>query len=424
MAVCLWLFASCGKKGGPIVSSSLVDSLITHYDNTSAVNRVEQDLAFWKGRIQPGAVDYVNSMRYAALMVSRFHLKGNINDLLESDLLLKKISTGLNGKEAGPLLALSRNAILQHSFREADSLFRSADSIGIKAYDAAGIGFDVKFELGMISFAEADLKKIYRENDYGYQFRRSKLMHYKGDLDSSIGAMRKAADLSAGNETLKNAAMANLADLYLHAGKPDQAYEIYLQCIRSHPADLHSLAGLGNIALLADGNDALAWRIFHFVSTRTVSPDPFFLLTGVAEKRKDTMLMRKYATAFAEKATDRAYGKMYNKYLIYLYAGILQEPAKAESLAAAELQNRNTPQTNAWYAYALSRNGKPAAAAAVYSKNISGKPLEGLELYYMGKLMSSLGKGYNAGRYFEQAEKNRYDLPAGAYLDLEKEINN
>ena len=130
-------------------------------------------------------------------------------------------------------------------------------------------------------------------------------------------------------------------------------------------------------------------------------------------------MMKKYATEFEAKTTGPVYGNMYNKYLVYLYANILNEPAKAEALALKELQNRNTPQTNAWYAYALMKNGKLAEAYAVYNKSISGKPLEGLELYYMGKLMKALDKGFNANQFFAQAEKNRYDLSAGINKDID-----
>lgn len=423
LAGSLCLLASCGQKKGPVVSATFVDSIITHYNNESAFTSVEKELAFWKDRIQPNSVDYVNSMKYAAVLVSRFHLSGNIHDLKLSDSVHRKLSFDLNGKEASPILALSRYALLQHRFREADSLFRKADSIGIKSYDRASSSFDINFETGRILFAESDIEKIAIENDFGYQFRRSKLMHYKGKLDSALSAMKKAADVSGNNLLLSNAALSNLADLYVHAGQLKKASETYQQCIRESPADLHSLMGLGRIALLADGNDSLAERIFRFVSDKTHSPDPLYQLIGVAEKRNDSALMKKYATAFVEIAADPAYGKMYNKYLVYLYAGILKDPAKAESLAEAELQNRNTPQTYAWFAYAQAMNGKLTEANAVYNKYVSGKPLEGMELYYMGKLMRKMGKNYNASQYFALADKNRYDLPAGAFLDLEKEIS-
>ena len=419
LALSVCLLASCQNRSAPIVSQNFVDSLITHYDNSASLTRVEQDLVFWKNRIEPSSPDFVNTLRYAAQLVGRFHLLGHINDVVVSDSVLNKLVTDFNGKEASPYLALVRNAILQHRFRTADSLLHLADSIGIKPYDAAALSFDVDFELGRMTLAENDLKKITMENDYGYQFRQSKLMHYKGELGASLKAMEKAAELCGNNEILRNAALSNLADLYVHAGKLDKAYNTYVQCIKADPADLHSLMGIGRIALLSDKKDSLAQRIFQFIASKTAAPDAIYQLIGVAEERGDSVMMKKWATEFEAKTTMPVYGHMYNKYLIYLYAGILNAPAKGEALALKELQNRNTPQTNAWYAYALMKNGKTTEAYAVYNKSISEKPLEGLELYYMGKLMKALDKGFNANQFFEQAEKNRYDLTTGINKDLD-----
>ena len=127
--------------------------------------------------------------------------------------------------------------------------------------------------------------------------------------------------------------------------------------------------------------------------------------------------------AFAREATDTMYGIMYSKYLIDLYIGILNEPAKAKAIAENELKVRATPQTYCWYAYALFKNNEPAAANEIYKKYISGKSLEGLELYYMGMMMEGMNKNYNAGQYFKAAYKNRYDLSPDKIAYLETRNN-
>jgi len=58
----------------------------------------------------------------------------------------------------------------------------------------------------------------------------------------------------------------------------------------------------------------------------------------------------------------------------------------------------------------------------MYEKFVSGKPLEGLELYWMGKIMQGLNKGYNANEFFKAAEKNKYDLSPAKIKDLEKNL--
>ena len=134
------------------------------------------------------------------------------------------------------------------------------------------------------------------------------------------------------------------------------------------------------------------------------------------------MLEKRYASEFVTKATDPRYGKMYTKYLIEIYTGILCEPAKAESLGREELNNRATPQTYAWYAYSLFENNKKEDAYKVFQQHVSGEPLEGLELYYMGKMMKGLGKGYNAREFFKAADKNKYDLSPDIAKSLENNL--
>jgi tetratricopeptide (TPR) repeat protein len=413
------LLASCKNNAKPIVDRAFVDSLIANYTVPQSIKTNEADLQFWKSRITHNTTDYTNSSKYAAALISHFHLLGDIKDIKSSDSLLQKLGKDYNGKEVGPYFSLVGHYILQHRFKEADSVFQIAKAIGIKKYESSATAFDVNFELGRISLAKTDLRNIQSENDYGYQFRKSKMMHYNGELDSSVKAMQKAVENAGQDEGLQLAALSNVGDLYIHAGKLDKAYDCYLQCLKTNAADLHSIMGIGWVALVKDKNDSLAEKIFQFVATKTKSPDPLFKLIAVAEQRGDSTLQLQYAKAFEQKASDSIYGNMYNKYLLQLYTGILNNPAKAEVIAKQELQNRSTPQTYAWYAWALLNNNKKDEAYAVYQKNVSGKPLEGLELYWMGKLMQALNKGYNAKQFFEEAGKNIYDLgPA-----IQKELN-
>ena len=47
-------FTACSNKQ-PIVSTVFVDSLLLNYNNSTAINRIEAELNFWKNRIQePG----------------------------------------------------------------------------------------------------------------------------------------------------------------------------------------------------------------------------------------------------------------------------------------------------------------------------------------------------------------------------------
>ena len=412
---------SCKAEKKPVVSQAYVDSLLSHYSNAASVKANNDDILFWGSRIKAGTPQFMEPLKYSAALKSRFALTGDIADIQKADSLMLATAAAFNNKEAGPYMSLLTHYITEHRFREADSVFFLAKAIGLKKYETYAAAFDVDFELGRIREAEADLKRIYAVNDFGYQFRQSKMMHYKGDLDSSLKAMQMAADLAGPDSLLRQIALANVGDLYLHADETAKAYDCYVQCIKINAADLHSIMGIGWIALVKDHNDSLAKKIFAFVAGKTASPEPLYKLAFAAELHGDSATQLKYAKAFAEKATDSRNGNMYNKYLLQLYTGIMNEPKKALDITTKELLSRATPQTYVWYAWALICNNKPDEAYDVYQKHISGKPLEGLELYWTGKIMERSGKGYNAEAFFEQAKKNRSDLSPSVIKDLEKE---
>jgi hypothetical protein len=410
---------SCRNEKQLMVDAGFIDSLIINYKIPAAIKVNEAEITFWKNRIDPKNPGIVNESKYAGALMSRFHLTGDIMDVKTADSILKKIDTLFDHKEAAPNLSLAGHYILEHRFTEADAALQKATTIGLKKYDQYAASFDVNLELGRYMDANSNLYNIRAENDYGYKFRQSKWQHYKGNMDSSISAMQKAIALSGNDINLRQAALSNTADLYLHNGELQKANDLYMQSIRLSAADLHSILGLGWIALVHDKNILLAEKIFRFVKTKTTSPDPLLKLVQTAEATNDSNAAKQFTNEFILKVSDSLYGNMYNKYLIDLYTSVLNQPAKAAAISAKELTNRATPQTYAWYVYTLYKNGKGDEAFKMYQQKVSGKPLEGLELYWIGKMMQGLKKGYNAKEYFEEAYKNRYDLSPAKIKDLE-----
>ena len=381
-------------------------------------------MRFWQGRINPAVPGFLNESRYAAGLALHFRLLGDIDSLRRSDSILLKVSHDYNNKEASVLLALAAHCITEHRFRDADSFLLAAKRLGLKPYESLSASFDVDFELGRYGEARLELNSLRSANDYGYLFRASKVDHLNGSLDSAVVDMLRAAELVETNNYLKGVALSGAADLYVHAGDFPGASKNYMECIRTYGADLHSIMGLGWIALVHDHNDSLAEKIFRFVSSKTKLPDPLFKLAEIPKKGADSNLQLSAAKDFEQKATSVKYGRMYNKYLIQLYTGILHDPARAEAIAKDELTNRATPQTYAWYAWALFSNNKKDEAYKVFELHVSGQPLEGLELYYMGKLMMGLNKGYNAQEFFKAAYKTRYDLGPAIEEDLARQPGN
>jgi len=420
IALAVVLF-SCRNEPKTIVGKNFTDSLIAHYSLPPAIKTTGEEIAFWKNRIDPVATGISNESRYAASLISRFHQLGDIKDIKMADSMMRLVNAAYQYREAAPNMAICQYSILQHRFGEAGNYLENARQIGLKKYELLTASFDVDFELGRHTNAALYIRQLQSYGDYGYYFRRSKMEHLNGQIDSAIQSMLTAAEKASNSDYLKNAALANAADLYIHAGKLQEAAALYQQCIRMNSAGFHSITGLGWIALVYDKNDTLAQQLFEFVLSKTKLPDPLFKLCQVAQQRRDSIAEDGYARAFAEKASDTLYGNMYNKYLVELYTGILHDPSKAVVLTKRELLNRSTPQTNAWYAWALLQNNNREEAYKVYQQFVSGKPLEALELYWMGKLMQALGKGYNAKAFFKEAYKNRYDLSPAMVADLELE---
>ena len=420
----VFVMISCGKKQS-LIEESLIDSSIANYsrDYNKVAKFLENDLNFWKNRTIGQPADIVNSVKFAALLISKFQITGDVNYIHQSDSILFEVSKNYNHKESSIFSSLSNHYILQHRFHEADSLFKKADSLGLKTYNKLSQAFDIYFELGLFQLAEKSLLKLNQTNDFGYQFRISKLMHYKGDLDSSIKAMQLATQLVSNNETLLQNAQSNLADLYLHDNDVKNAYFNYKVCLQKNASDLHSLMGLGWLALVHDGNDSLAKHIFEFAATKTLLPDPIFKLVSWAQFNNDTINELHFAQLFEQKAAQNIYGNMYNKYLILLYTQILNNPLKAVDLARKEIINRATPQTYSWLVYSLAFNKEFDEADKLYKEFVEGKPLEGLELYYMGKYMLAKNKIYNAKQYFKEAAKNKYDLSPRIMDDINKQLN-
>ena len=366
--------------------------------------------------------DFVNGPEYASSLSSRFHLYGEINDLQKADSLYKRSNEVNQEKEPKIFRTLASLSMLQHRFPQADSFLKKSIKIEGRTLANAFMDFDIAFERGQYQHSKNLLQPLKIFNPYGYLFRRSKFEHYDGSLDSAISCMLLAAEKAGNNNYLKQVALSNAADLYIHKGNPKEAYKLYTESIKIDAADFHSIMGLGWIALVHDKNDSLAEKIFKLIRTYNHAPDALLKLEQLAEARSDNEAQKEWAGKFAAQADQPVYGLMYSKYLIDLYTGILNQPAKAVSIAEQEIINRPTPQTYAWYVWALFSNNEKEKAFSIFRNAVSGKPLEGPELYYMGKMMQDMNKGYNAQQFFKAAHKNRYDLSPAKQKDLEMNL--
>lgn len=409
----------CIRGNQPLVTKGYTDSLISQNSYSQTIRANNAEMAFWKARIDPKVAGISNELKYASTLVRKFHLSGDIVNLNKAELVLTEIGNVYNNKEAGVYVALTEIALLKHQFKHAADLLGKAKQIGIQSYVANSFSFDVEFELGHYNLAAFYLSKIKSPADFGYHFRKAKLSHLNGQADTAIADMLKAAELAPRGSYLQGVALANAADFYIHTGELGKAAGLFKQSISINRNDFHSITGLGTIAMNNDRDYKLAGTLFNLVRSNYELPDPIFKFYQLAQSRKDKKQEILYARQFAAAASRPEYGKMYSKYLVEVYTGILNQPELAEKIAGQELKNRFTPQTAAWYAWSLFANRKPQQAEKIYKKYVSGKPLEGFELYYMGNLMAGLNKSYTADEFYKAAGNNKFDLSPAMIMNLE-----
>jgi Tfp pilus assembly protein PilF len=415
--LCLVLFGFCCKNvSKPIVNLQFTDSLIKTYQISPWEKLIAADQAFWQKRVAQNPESQTALVHYAGDLVQEFHLHGQIAALLMADSILEKINAHLPIKESGILRSLASISISRHQFKKADTLVAA----GGELYASTLLYFDTQFELGNYVAAKLALNNCTSTNQYGYFFRLSKWKHLKGETDSAIFYMQKAVDVSGNSLVLKQVALSNMADLYMHEGALEQARDIYMQNLKVNAADYHSLQGLGRIALLKDRQPIAAEKIFRFIGAKYALPDATYLLVWVAEQMGDSIRELTYAKSFVKKATAPEYGDMYHKYLIELMTGILHDEAGALKIAENEINNRATPQTYAWYVWCLHKSHQDEKAFQLYKEKVAGKPLEALELFWMGEMMKDNGKQFNAKAFYEAAAKNKYDLSPAKLQALEK----
>jgi len=147
------LLVSCKNKSPKIVGKVYVDSLISHYTLPKAVEINDKDMQFWKSRIDPKNPRQVNESKYASTLVARFHFFGDINDVKHADSIYNQVNKTYNNTLAGPFVALTSTAMLQHHFSMADSLFEKAKKLGVDNFTLNTLTFDVNFELGRYNTA-------------------------------------------------------------------------------------------------------------------------------------------------------------------------------------------------------------------------------------------------------------------------------
>lgn len=364
-----------------------------HYLAVKPVKTTSKYFELWNSKIKQDSLQLLSFGNVASEYNRFFQSTGDIQYLKKAEQALSRaVDIAAIGK-AGYRRALARNYISQHRFKEALQLAKSALDLGSGLKESQSLLFDIHLELGNYNEAEKYLDSIQNMSDFGYLIRLAKWNDHKGDLDTTIRLMEKAANKaeSSKNRGLLIWSYTNLADYYGHAGRIDDSYKNYLKALELDSQNAYAKKGIAWIVFSHERNGKEALRILDAVLETHRSPDYYLLKAEIAEFIDDELLKMKAYDNYYTMVQNKAYGDMYNSYNIDFYLNELHANDKALELAKIEVENRPTPESYDLLAYSFFKKGEKDKALELVENHIVGKTFEPAILQHAAEIYKANG---------------------------------
>jgi tetratricopeptide (TPR) repeat protein len=393
------------------------------YSMSTSIDPVVKEMKFWSDRLKENARDEIAMSKVAGLYAARFKISGDVRDLQLSDSLYQSM---LKTKAAGSVEiyhSLATNAITQHKFPLAKDYIEKAIALKDKKAASLMILTDVSLEIGDYATARRTLQQFKNKNSFAYLVREVKLKDHEGDLESAITSMERAYNRIKGNEEQAQWALSNLADMYGHAGRLEDAYETYLKALEINPKDDYSLKGIAWIALSYDHNTRESKRIINILASRKKMPELHLLLAEVASFEGNEHEKIAQLKMFKSLVSRPAYKNMYYKYLAVIEAEDFNDPGATVEIAKAEIANRPTPQSFDLLAWGLYHQGKYSQALDVASRNVEGQTFEPDAYYHLGMIYLANGDRRKSKQYLEAALKSEFELGPSLTREIVNTLN-
>ncbi|MCT8339833.1 tetratricopeptide repeat protein [Flavobacteriaceae bacterium TK19130] len=385
------LLSSCSdtKQTYQVTATSDYEAYLA--TNTPTKNRIEQNQKFWSDRLEKDSTQIVALSKLAGEYEEYFQATGDVKALQTSEKLLKEALANAGRGRDGYFRSIAKNYISQHRFKEAKTMLDSAYSYPDNKKATEMMLYDVHMELGNYSKANKYLGSIKDMSDFNYLIRLAKWSDYKGDLDSAIKYMEQAKDIAkaSNRKPLIVWSYTNLADFYGHAGRIEEAYDLYLKTLELEPDNAYAKKSIAWIAYSYEENLEEANRILDSVMETRKSPDYWLLKAEMAEFENAPSEALQCQNKFFEMATEEGYGDMYNTYLIEQL--VATDPVQALSLAREEVSHRATPETYHLLALAHLANGNQDKALAIIQEHVEGKTFEPTALFTSAQVYKANG---------------------------------
>lgn len=390
---------------------------------------IKEEHSFWQQRLQRDTGNFVDMMKLASVHLRLFKLKGEINDLLAGDSLLKASAAKLGNYDPDILFAISQNSITQHKFRDAALYNELAQKSKGDIYTVRLLEFDANMELGMYHNASRGLATLKDKSSFDYLIRRAKLEDHKGNLDEAIEWMEQAfekvknKDKGLYNKGLYCWALSNLGDMYGHAGRIQESYNAYLEVLRKDSSYIYALKGIAWIAYSHDKNTAEAKHILHYILSQTKMPELWLTLAEIEEWEGNEAKKNEYVRIFLDEIGKPGYGDMYNKYLIKIYLEELKDLARALAIAEKEVNNRTTPETFDWLAWVFYKKGENEKAFSFAKNNVNRQTFEPSAILHTALIFAANGKKKEARRMLEECLESSFELGPLQTKKIKKQLS-
>ncbi|RXK59410.1 hypothetical protein ESA94_14855 [Lacibacter luteus] len=416
---------SCSYNSGKVVKEELLLHLLQQQPaQSNSALLIEKDIYFWQTRIAENREENASVLKLASLYSMRFHHSGLIGDIIKSDSLYKAANQLQKFFSSGVYRALAANAVTQHRFKDAERYIDTALTMGDNKYLTLLQAFDIKLELGQQFRAEQILQSIHPKNNFDYYIRASKLEDHKGNSEESIRYMEKAyADVADSRNTqLLLWVKTNLADMYGHQNRINDAYRLYNEVISSDANYYHAWKGIAWLAFSNDKNTNFAKTILHRLQKIHPIPDYDLMLSEIAGYENNITEKNKWLLSFIKKVQAPGYGDMYNKYLFNILTDEYNNPSAALLIAQKEIQNRPTAQSYDMLAWSLYKSNRLNEAVGIANGRVINKTFEPDALYHIGLIFKKAGNNNLAKYYLGQALESSFELGPQVTKNITQEL--
>jgi tetratricopeptide (TPR) repeat protein len=387
---------------GPVVAPEL-----TAVVAADGVPPVDERIAAWRNRIEPGDGDIASRSYLARNLLARGQETGDLDSFLQARSTVRE-ALAVRPDDAG-LLAL--DAAVAHSLHEfADAEAVAEELVAGDPHDAQALAVlgDARLELGDLVGAEDAYLRLGAEAGPTAPVlaRRSRLSWVRGDTAQAV-ALSEQAVVAAGRDGAGPAAMAFhqslLAGYLVDSGHRDAAAAVAEAAVANAPSSPGAQATLGRVRASQGRLDDAA-AAYEAAVAVVPSPEHLAALGDVyAALGRSDDAAEQYDTVDVIGQLAEEQRSVYDRGLVRFLADHGRDPERAVALARAELAVRRDAHGHDALAWALHAAGRADEADAAMADALALGIDEPRVWFHAGMIAAAVGDEDRARRALGRA---------------------